>query len=240
MYVFWDAYYKDLLFDADLRSERMASDNNRLPLDRRYELRLRSWFDSIFYFQDFWNWVSYQFFFSSWTPNASDAGHRFFAPKRVYADPNMMEELPPRDQRYSSVVSEHEMRLIRRRLEWGCDFDRGVVSVKETVHLKELSKIEAYLHPRLRKRSLAVLIPESPFYFKQLSVEEKLCYELIRSRQEKNLLSLGVHVLNLPLDSFSEDDFFDRVHLSASGGAVLSGLVALALKNMEFQRGAHE
>jgi hypothetical protein len=90
-FVFWDAYYKNLLTPDDAREKRLAElAEERKNLSQFSEMKTQMRLDHFFYFRDLWTTLAYTHVATIWT---HQVGSAFLKPRRHYRDPD--QEVPP-------------------------------------------------------------------------------------------------------------------------------------------------
>lgn len=232
-YVFWDAYYKGLLLRPEERLEdveREYDDSGQqgalIELQARYRL------DSLLRFNDLWNYVAYNYVFTVWNQLAAGESGNFLLPRRVYPDPADTFTLPPVEVRFPPSLKDSQVQTLRALGERGCE--RGgagtVVPYEASAfwqHVRTLNQ-EA-LPAELRERSLLVLNYWSSVYRKELTPEEQGCFMAAYANMARALADVGYQVLQTGSD-FSDEDYYDRLHLTDAGGAKLAKELAPAVR----------
>jgi hypothetical protein len=76
-----------------------------------------------------------------------------------------------------------------------------------------------------------VVTGQSPYYLDELTREERVLYDLVVERTMALHREAGYESLAVSPD-FTVDDYYDRSHLTASGGAKLADAVAPVVRDM--------
>jgi hypothetical protein len=232
-YMFWDAYEKGLLLEDPVREARLRELLGRVrgagreALDER---RLGARLDRHLRFNDLWTTVGYRWIFTVWNPLVHD---RPFAPRKTFADPEVG-PMPPFDQRYLEAHREFSLRVARSFAVGHTALDARGRPVADPA----LPRWQAFRHavavdlPRLlRERTLLVVTGQSPYYLDELTREERVLYDLVVERTMALHREAGYESLAVSPD-FTVDDYYDRSHLTASGGAKLADAVAPVVRDM--------
>jgi len=85
--------------------------------------------------------------------------------------------------------------------------------------------LAGHIPERVRRLTLWVVLPESPFYVDQLSPERRARYRTFQPVMAQEMEQRGFSTLVCGMD-FTADDYIDRVHLSPQGGVKLTQSVA--------------
>lgn len=231
-YLFWDAYYKGLLLSDPIREMGLReSIAGRSKEATSVDFRLGERLDSLLYFNDLWTTIAYRWIFTVWTPGASDW---FLRARQYYPDPEKEGAGTAVDLRYASHDNQQEMRIVRARISVLFDrddkgrehedFENGTWKAFQTA-------IRQVMPPPMRGRSLMVVLPESPFYLKQLTAEEQNAYEQT-ARQTVAELNAAGYGATTPIGIFNAGDYNDRTHMVASGGDKLADFIAPMIREI--------
>ncbi len=232
-YLFWDAYYKNLLLEDPVREARIDELTPRFvgaEREKLHERRLGARFDHRLRFNDLWTTVGYRWVFTVWSPFPLG---RPFAPRKTFADPDTGASLPF-DQRYLESHRELALRIAR-------GFAKGRTALDprgRPIADPELPLWQAFRYaigvdlPRpLRQRTLIVVEGQSPYYLDMLTPEERLLYYLVVERAVAMFREAGYESVAVGPD-FKVDDYHDRVHLTAAGGTKLADAIAPVIRDM--------
>lgn len=231
-YVFWDAYYKQLLPDSVGRSERIrtfAREQRRNP--DTLEMHLRTWIDQFAYACDLWTYVAYNHLFTVWTDEHWRDPH---LPRRVQvegSDPNIRQnQLAMRQNAdYIRHSEEHGRNASRDRFEQRKD-GTWQPDTKAWDHLAE--EWRNLFPAELRPRCFVVFLRGNPFFMQTLTDEDRARTELQYQLGQRNLEQEGYRVVQLRAADFTADDFLDGGHYVASGGVKIAAAVADRIKTV--------
>jgi hypothetical protein len=235
-YFFWDAYYKGLLRTYPERMAAIA----RVPPGRpgctpADQAPARALLNSACYFDDLWNAVAYRRGGTVWNWRMPDTWYR---PRRTLPDPEVPPPTP--DSRHPPEVLDYNMTVVRGRfLYGGCKKDGSGRWVEDPAApawaaLQDGAR-SCFPEPD-RKRTLLVIVPESPYYVGRLSPDEQGHYRALGRLTAEKLEAAGFAALDAG-DIFSAEDYADSRHLAASGGAKLAALVAGRVRRMAAELG---
>ena len=227
-----DAYYKKTLFDAWQRGALLdwpARDHAmRAALwSARPELRSAAWearFDQALNFDGLWSYFSFEVAGTQWNKLS---GLNFISPLRLAEDP---ESTPAWRASHIYPTGEEDQQLmdtVRRAIFKNPGNSWQIVR----------DAVEEQMPTALRAQSLVVVDLNSPHYLDRLTPDEHAAY-LAQARGMAALLKeMGFDRTMLAAEDFTEEDYSDRVHLSASGGGKLARQVAPVIVEMARQRG---
>jgi hypothetical protein len=232
-YLFWDAYYKGLLFDDGTRERRLeeliareSAANRRLVAERRLGARM----DSLFRFDDLWTWLAYRRFFTIWHSFARDAPFR-----SRDRSPDLDAEAPPLAQRYPRASEEAVMpffhAFLDERLHGRTSLDAGDPRWAEMRR-----DLEASLPPPVRRRTLMVVLRNSPYYLDQLSGAERVGYDVLVGQSMALLAETGYDAVAMG-GEFTVEDFSDAAHLAPAGGDKLAALLEPRIRGLAARLG---
>jgi hypothetical protein len=227
-YFFWDAYFKGLLLPHPERDARLLElDEETEPEQilptcgmepakkfrpkkcRLAELRTEMRIDSALRFNDLWNTLGYEVFFTVWTYLTADS---FILARQYYADPDQGRE-PNRDLHFAERVA--DLRAIITDL-----------ASPHTHFWPELERSARCTFPEaVRKRTLILVTWTNPLYFPGLTSRERAEHARISARTVASLRKWGFAAVEVGKD-FAPTDYFDFGHLVAPGGAKLAAVVA--------------
>ena len=231
-YLFWDAYYKGLVPEAARLIIPNAPDDDT-PSNREFKLGL--WLNSIFYFDDLWNYVSYRYVSAVWFASLQS---RSFLPRGHL--PDWYDKRPP------VVAAESEFQqqtwhIERMHQRWAAAADRfqettdgRSVQTPESLQ-QDREKIGALLPDPLQHRTLIVLTPYNPWFLARLTDVERSRVSVSFQNATALLTQAGFHALSLFDGGFEPSDFGDSMHLSPAGARRLAHLVAGSIRAMNTQ-----
>jgi hypothetical protein len=191
------------------------------------ELREVAWgamLDRYLNFDDFWNYVTYEYGGTIWTQYLATES---FSPFREFKDP----EMPPqwyRDRGYPGGETD------RRET----DIVRSQIIPPDSPHWASVrSLVEDQVPPLLREHTISVVDLNSPYYVSRLTADEQASFLGQAEFMTQLLKSCGVHQSIVASKDFTADDYSDRVHLSVAGGAKLAERVAAEVVKMAHEFG---
>jgi hypothetical protein len=239
----WEAYYKGLLIDDPVRnaeikySHTIAEYYNGVP-----ELKIQEWLDSLFYFQDLWNYIAFEKINTVWGlyfPGAAefrDPLHSF-NPRNEYADPEPDFLAMPMSSRYLDSTIEGELSNVRGVSEYAFNKDaNGKWQLYQPLWDEFEKESAAAFPPELRKRTLIVMGYNSPFYLSRLTPDELERNDLSFQYAAKEWEKMGYAALVYG-KGYTIDDCGDRTHLTWHGGYKLAGVVAAKVREMSQELG---
>jgi hypothetical protein len=247
-FIFWEAWYKGLLIDDPVRNAAIVQ-SNKIPTIENpaigaglRELRAREWLDRFFYFQDFWNLITYKYFNTVWgfyMPGPT----QFLRARKTYPDPEPDSASFPMDARY--IPANLEVELINVR---GCSqytfmsYDAsgqpqmrkdpsGKWVVYQPLWDQFSAGIKGAMPEALKKRTLVLMSHSSPYYVRLLTPDERERDALAYSHAVEMWKAGGYDSIEYG-QNYTVDDFGDRTHLTWTGGAKLAPLVADKVREM--------
>jgi hypothetical protein len=231
-YLFWDAYYKDLL----LQSTTSKISNNLLALpDSELDNRLLYKLDSLFYFNDFWTAMAYQNLFTIWNYKAAGGTQDSWAwlkPRKHFKDDIINGQGSLRDVYPDSLLEEVLTNLSLR------DYCKGVFSETQNNWLpipefwnRFNQSIQNEMPNEMKTRTVIFVLQYSPYYTKhrELSSSDKICIQQGVEQTTQAYQNNGFTALNTGR-SLSALDYTDHIHLSPTGGHKLAKIIAQTVK----------
>jgi hypothetical protein len=247
-FVFWEAYYKGLLIADPVRAAAIAKSNEASIIQNPpgetglREMKVREWLDSLFYFQDFWNLVTYRYVNTVWgfyMPGTTD----FLRPRRYYPDPEPDTSLYPMDVRYLPGNLAVEMGIVR-------GFTQFIFMSLDANGRAQMRKdpsgkwppyapvwdyfnggIRVAMPDELKKRTLILLSRSSPYYLQRLTPDERERDDLAYTETVAGWKAAGYEAMDYGKD-YTAEEFGDRTHVTWQGGAKLAPLVADKIREM--------
>ena len=206
------------------------------------ELKLRESLDRIFYFQDFWNQVTYEDVNTVWgfyMPGIVG----FLRPRKSYRDLEPDTLTFPMDLRYPPPHLDVEMVNVRGISEYAymSQDARGRLQTRkdaagrwplyQPVWDQFTAGIAVAMPDALKRRTLILLSRSSPFYFRQLSADEREREDLTYAHSIALWEAGGYVAMDYGRD-FLPEDYGDRTHVTWPGGLKLAHLVAPKIREM--------
>jgi hypothetical protein len=224
-YVFWDAYYKGLLTQRDEMDGPIERALESRPADP--ELFLKARLDSVLYFTDLWQWITYEYVSTVWSWETRASPLR---PRRSYPVPvptivpsadRLAKVTPVQAKAYFDQYSAHL---------FSDDGRGGWVERAEAWSAFEREIADA-LPPKIRRRTLVVLNALNAGYRRKVSVPLRQRERLATDATIARFRAAGYYAVAVGYD-FVPDDFLDLTHMTPSGGAKLAHAVAGATRLM--------
>ncbi len=228
-YFFWDAWGKGLI-PSDSRRDPWLDEGffSTFAKDQQaLEARRRGRIDGLTYAQDLWTYVAARFRGSVWTPLKYP---RFWRPHcdEPDTDPGSTQ---PWELANNETVAPIEMSVVRSVIQ--TPTSQGLLKGEQYA---AVAKAYAALAPdALRHRTLYVLRLEGTYYRKRLSTDEQTAYLEIHKRYADAVRQGGMHALVFG-ENYADKDYFDRSHLSESGGRKLAEELAPVVRAIASER----
>ena len=231
-FIFWEAYHKGLLIDDPERDAALESYNTRPPYNEGLvELNLRLRLDRFFYFQDFWNDVTFDRLNTVWGAYFPGVT-RFLEPRKVNPDPEPDLLTFPMSSRYIEANNEIEMLNVRGNSMYAFEKDpEGKWQPVAGPWTAFVNGLKGIMPEPLRKRTLILLSRTSPYYTRRLPPDEQERDNLAYERAALLWRESGYEAMDYGSD-YTIDDFGDRTHLTWRGGEKLATTVAVKVKEM--------
>jgi hypothetical protein len=235
----WEAYYKGMLIDDPVRNAEInLSDGIPEYYNAEFavpELRIREWLDSIFYFQDLWNFVTYTQVNTVWGSYLPS----LLSPRDAYPDPEPDSLQRPVAARFPNdpAATAVEMTIVRGDSVFA--YNKGKDGRWEIYQplWDEFDKEAAAVIPAgLKKRTLILLGYAAPYFLSRLAPDEVERNDLTYQQAVREWEKDGYAALVYGKD-FTLDDFCDRTHLTWHGGRKLADAVAVKVRLMSRQLG---
>jgi hypothetical protein len=238
-YLFWQTAAAGKLVRFTPRSEELekefsVSDANLR--EAKKEAWLRAYFDHWTHASDLWNYVGYNYIFTIFNP-LRNPPERFFEPrKKSNDDGNQSMGVPPIPERFMPL-KERSMELIRRAFQYSVERDAtGEFKLKPDILSAYLRQARAAIPDVFKPRTLILLTYNAPYLVHQLSADEIAAYEFAFKEARARLERIGYHSMLLG-PGLVDEDYADRIHLTASGGRKMATEVASEIRTMAVQLG---
>jgi len=228
-----DAYYKGLLAPWPPRDRALARmlwtlDSRDFP---RMEAEVGAKLDALLYFHSFWNWWSFTKGFTFATTLMPSEPQAHF-PRNHFKDEETDFETIPFETRFTPQVVATDMNITRQYT--ASYYDRnpdGSWSLNKTDYQAFMDNARSEFPDEVKPRTLIVISRNSPYFTRQLEPE-------IRARDEDAVRvtiagwkSLGYDSIDYGRD-FEDEDYGDRTHLTATGGAKLAAVLAPEIQGL--------
>jgi hypothetical protein len=221
-YIFWDAYYKDLLPpSAGLR----ALARTELQDPATQELQLGKWIDRFSYSCDLWTFLEYRFGSTVWSDATASSP---FRARRRYPDPidpNLRQE----QQDFRNNRDYARNYEVGNRAFATAGFVQGADGAWQPVPgaFDPVATAAAAMFPaRLRASCYIVLVRANPYFMRSFTADDRRRLDTIYLEGQRAYERAGYHVVQLWPADFSADDFMDGGHFLASGGRKVAQAVA--------------
>lgn len=226
-YVYWEAAAAGKLTPYAPRDAAIAYFESPASRERSGELHRAAWFNRWLHFQDLWTDIGYRQVFTVW----SAVGRKSpWAPRIKSLDSEP--PVPPLALRFYHNTA-REMEIARATTQHLISRDASGVWQKNPAVWGTLDMvIEAAVVPALRPHTLMILSLDCPYYRDQLTPEEldrdETAYQMgLAVWPQHGIRSLLAGV------GYTAEDYADRRHMSASGGAKLAEQVAAEVLKMQ-------
>ncbi|PTX98390.1 hypothetical protein [Opitutus sp. ER46] len=233
-YLYWDAYYKDLLPEEPGWEARVQAEIARQTRTQEgQELHLGKRLDAYTYACALWTWVGYHGVFTVWAD--SYPRHPFRARGRYVErdDPNLRAtQRAQRQGEYAKLMEERGRATARTG--WLRD-PAGKWVQDPALRLGIAERYDRMLPPSVRAKSLVVLLHGNPYFQRHWTAGERRRWKETYNLAEQVIGQCGYQVVQAGAD-FTPDDYVDAGHFMASGGQKIAAIVAdkiLALREAE-------
>lgn len=237
-FIFWEAYFKGLLLPFAPRTDYVHRRFYRpwTGLAPMVDVAGKAWLDRLLHFDDFWNYVTVDWFNtvpSIFHPDLPAV----FAPRGRYADDEPDARGIPFEKRYQPAEFALEMQIVRGGTE--PYYQRGpdgqwVLDTRTQDYFDYMDR--AAMPEQLRERTLIVVSQNSPYYLDRLDAAERTREQAGYRDSVTSWRDAGYQAITYPA-GLSVDDYADRTHLTATGGRKLAASVAAEVRQMAGQLG---
>ena len=230
-YVFWDAYYKNMLSgDMIWQEDVKFRQKSQMKTQSGLELHLGKYIDSYTYSCDLWGYVGYRYFMTVW--NDAFANDPFLNRRAILesSDPDMAKHQHDArlDKEYISIMEERNRSYIQN--DTVIDKNGNVVPIIDSWN--NTSRAISHLFTAdLHKQCLLVLLHSNHYFMKSLTPLDWKRYEVMYKSSEQACYKAGFPFIQVGHD-FSADDYVDAGHFMASGGRKIAHQVADKIKEM--------
>lgn len=229
-YFYWQAWHQERLAPYAPREAAIARWLAGLS-PREHEAvaeeRLGASLEALSRHQSLWHHIGYRHFFTVW--NSLVAENFLKARARL---PDNEPPARPLAERFNNQP-EAELAIVR-----GYSYGRAAPDATGRWHLNPASRaglgaeIEAAFRPELRPHMLVLLDENAPVYLARLTPEERARNDAVYAGCVEVWTGHGI-ACAVTGDGFAPDDYIDRSHLSASGGAKLAEQVAAKVRRLQ-------
>jgi hypothetical protein len=240
-HIFWDAYYKKLIFNnhsGNYTSSQIDQiENENLQGDYKArekfeQIRVGMWLDSYLYFNELWNYINFNKFMTVYDPLL---GQYNWGPLKIIPDldyeidldkiKSLVQYPSPDSDAFKSefgiVRSNASKYFIKKNNDW----------LLNTSELQAASqKLAKHPLSNLASKVLIISVTESPYYLDKLSADEQKRY--VNSRNEELRVWSENGFQTLSGMKFEAKDYGDRSHLNTLGGHILAEDVAKQVREI--------
>ncbi len=225
------AIYKKTLFDAWQRGALLdwpaRDDAMRAALwDATPGLRAAAWearFDQALNFDGLWGYVAFEIAGTQWNKLS---GPDSFQPLRLASDP---EATPAWRATHVYPTGEEDQKWL--------DVARQQAVENPDIWQIARNGVKEQMPTALRAQSLVVVDLNSPHYVDRLAAADRAGFLAQANAMAALLKEMGFDRTMVVAEDFTEADYSDHVHLSASGGRKLAKRLAPVIVEMARQRG---
>jgi hypothetical protein len=237
-FMFWEAYYKDLLMDYAPRTRSVGQHYQENARDHRARLEIvgRVWLDRAFHFRDVWNYVTMEWICTvptSYQPALPQAAW----PRGRFKDEELDFMDIPFRERFRPDTIDLELRIVRGSTE---SYYHQAADGRWVLHEPARQRFDSYdraaMPVQLQRRTLIVVSKNSPYYVDRLTPEEKARDDQAYRDSIEIWRSAGYHAITYT-DDFTAKDYGDRAHLTVSGGRKLAAVVAESVGAIATEQG---
>jgi hypothetical protein len=193
---------------------------------------IRGYFDFWSHASDLWNYLGYKFVFTAFN-SLKVPPERFFEARNSSQDQET--DVLPIPQRFT--LQEQSMRILRMLINLWVEKDaQGDFRINPGV-LAEFNGLARVAFPNsFKPKTFILLVYNAPYFVGQLSRDEQAAYDFAFS-QGKSWLEMAGYRSALIGRNWTDDNFADRAHLTASGGQKMATAIAPEIKSMAVQLG---
>jgi hypothetical protein len=230
-YLNWEAQASGELPKGTPHSDVKAFAANR-GAEPSTEGSMRGYFDFWSHASDLWNYIGYKYLFTVFN-SLKVPPERFFEARSSSQD--LEADVLPIPQRFS--LQGQSMRILRTFIDLWVEKDaKGDFRINPGV-LAEFERLaRVAFSDAFKPRTLILLVYNAPYFTNQLSKDEYAAYEFAFSQGVSLLQKAGYHSALIGRN-WTDDDFADRAHLTASGGQKMASAIAPEIRSMAVQLG---
>lgn len=225
-YVFWDAYYKGLFHPNIFEQKQITQLRKKEMLSKEgMELHIISFLDSLFYFRNLWNWVTYHIGYTVWNNLVREGP---FMARRKFID-----------IKYDNLALANE--IGRKR------FPEEVKMISNDAHLQQNVDLSAHRYTTIKEQQLRqqyadLFAPNdranilcffptyNPRLIAALSSDDQKAYKILIKETGSIVESLGYNIMHNK--NLVPDDYVDLMHYLASGGNKIAERITPKIKMM--------
>jgi len=214
-HIIFDAWHRGYLLPWPPRDRLLSEAAWRGPKELRAPA-LGSILDAALNFNDLWNFIGYEFANSNWNRFLNSTS---FKPRSSF------QEISPTVEQFASMRYSYDVDSILQQI-------RAETTPEDRHWDRMIQVTEQMVPPDLRAVTLATIDLVSPYYLNRLAPTERNAFMARAYEQMQRLQKLGINRVVMAAKDFTEDDYFDRVHLVVSGGQKLATILAPTIRQM--------
>jgi hypothetical protein len=244
-YFFWDAYYKGLLLACPEREARLQEEltepelvgnamagstgpaRSQVKGERQAETRTQMACDRLCCFDELWNAVTYRGLATMWTPLTR---YNVLRPRGRYQDEDNG-RVPPSVSYPENVAN--RLNYLRGVIQAGVrPAEGGWVENRTSGSWAAFDRAACNCVPGpMRRRTVVVVVWESPYYRQHLSADEQAAYAALSRLTVQHLQALGFASVEVG-PGLTSEEYLDHCHLMRAGGVKMAAAVAPAVEQV--------
>lgn len=230
-YFFWDAWHKKLI---DRTGPRRTAGVTELLDERKsdrkfFELRTGALLDSKCFHNDLWNALTYSQGGTVWN---QACGLNSFTPRKLLADNEPKQ--PPTRVRHQRVDRPREReRFLKAVALPSMEKDASgqwIVPPEKAAQIQQNVEV-CFPIEELRRRTITIVTMYDPSMMAALPQDQREQLAMLSRYTGKQIEADGMRCVRFD-ESFTEDDFADYLHLTASGGEKLAEKMAPVIRDL--------
>jgi hypothetical protein len=193
---------------------------------------MRGYFDHWSHASDLWNYIGYKYVFTVFNSLKSPP-ESFFEARSSSQDQES--DVLPIPQRFS--LQEQGMRILRLFIDLRVKKDaQGDFRIDPGISAEFDRLARVAFSDSFKPRTLILLVYNAPYFVDQLSRDEREAYEFAFTQGKSSLQKAGYRSALIG-QNWTDEDFADRAHLTASGGQKMASAIAPEIQSIAVQLG---
>jgi hypothetical protein len=193
---------------------------------------IRGYFDFWSHASDLWNYIGYNYVFTVFN-SLKEPPERFYEARSSSQDQEG--DVLPIPQRFS--LPGQSMRILRMFIHLRVEKDaKGDFRINPGALAQFDRSARMAFSDSFKSRALILLVYNAPYFADQLSKDEHAAYEFAFWQGKSCLQKAGYHSV-LVGQNWTDDDYADRAHLTASGGQKMACAIAPEIRSMAVKLG---
>lgn len=230
-YVFWDAYYKNLIpYEESFELTVKQTRRGQLDSAEGLELHLGKYLDSYFYATDLWSYIGYEWFFTVWSTFTQGS---MFQSRGSY--PEQKNERPGFLARIERSGMPMDTLMANTRAHFGglTTEDANNILSENKDHWDSFRQTyQKNFTPALRENILVAVLWPSPYFIGLLNADEQKQIRFAVPHAVDELHLLGYQAVSLG-ENFDPEDFETSFHYVESGGNKIAKELALQIQALK-------